>query len=197
MKDFDHLLSVWQEQPKLPRLSVDDVLKQVKRGINKLERKVLWGIVGISLAIIFTAGLTLFAVYEQQALSYIGLCVMLLGMAAYLILQIGDYRTLARHDITLDPGAYLNSLKEYQKRRAYLYGRFYYIFALMLCLGISFYTVEVLTNKPLIFKILYYTFCVACILISVFYLKNRFIQREQKRVSYLIDRLERLEGQFE
>ena len=29
MKDFDHLMSVWQEQPKKDQLSVDDVLKQV------------------------------------------------------------------------------------------------------------------------------------------------------------------------
>lgn len=195
MKDFDHLLSVWQEQPKLPKLSVDDVLKQVKRGINKLGLKVLWSIVSISVAIITTASLTLFAVFEQR-LSYIGLFVMLIGMVAYLVLQVGDYRTISRHDMTLNPGAYLNSLKEYQKRRAYLYGRFYYAFVLMICLGISLYTVEILQNKPIFVKIIYYTVCVAYILFCTFYLKDKLIQREEKRVSYLIDRLEQLGGQF-
>jgi hypothetical protein len=196
MKDFDHLLSVWQEQPKSPRLSVDDVLKQVKKGINKLEVRVLWSIFSISVAIITTTGLTLFAVFEQR-LSYIGLFVLLIGMVMYLTLQVGDYRTIARHDVTLNPGAYLNSLKEYQKRRAYLYGRFYYAFVLMVCVGISLYTVEVLNNKPLIFRIVYYTVCAAYILFCTFYLKDRIIKREEKRVSYLIDRLERLEIQFE
>lgn len=196
MKDFDHLLSVWQEQPKLPKLSVDDVLKQVKKGINKLGIRVLWSIVSISVAIATTAGLTLFAVFEKR-LSYIGLFVLLIGMIVYLILQIGDYRTIARHDLTLNPGAYLNSLKEYQKRRAYLYGRFYYAFVLMICVGISLYTVEVLNNKPLIFRIIYYTVCTAYVLFCTFYLKDKLIQREEKRVSYLIERLERLESQFE
>jgi hypothetical protein len=196
MKDFDHLLSVWQEQPKLPKLSVDDVLKQVKKGINKLGIRVLWSIVSISVAIATTAGLTLFAVFEKR-LSYIGLFVLLIGMIVYLILQIGDYRTIARHDLTLNPGAYLNSLKEYQKRRAYLYGRFYYAFVLMICVGISLYTVEVLNNKPLIFRIIYYIVCTAYVLFCTFYLKDKLIQREEKRVSYLIERLERLEGQFE
>ncbi|UEG55290.1 hypothetical protein LLH06_09995 [Mucilaginibacter daejeonensis] len=196
MKDFEHLISVWQEQPKQPRLSVDDVLKQVKKGINKLGSRVLYGIIAISVTIIFTAGLTLFAVFERR-LSYIGLFVLLFGMIAYLILQIGDYRTITRQDLTLDPAAYLNSLKEYQKRRAYLHGRFYYAFALMTCLGISFYTIEVFQNKPLMFKVTYYIFCAIYILFCTFYLKDRFIQREQKRVSYLIERLERLEGQFE
>ena len=196
MKDFDHLLSVWQEQPKSPRLSVDDVLKQVKKGISKLETRVLWSIVSISVAIVTTAGLTLFAVFEQR-LSYIGLFVLLLGMIMYLILQVGDYRTISRHDLTLNPGAYLNSLKEYQKRRAYLYGRFYYAFVLMICIGISLYTVEVLNSKPLIFRVVYYSVCAAYILFCTFYLKDRIIKREEKRVSYLIDRLQRLEGQFE
>jgi hypothetical protein len=196
MKDFDHLLSVWQEQPKSPRLSVDDVLKQVKKGINKLEVRVLWSIFSISVAIITTTGLTLFAVFEQR-LSYIGLFVLLIGMVMYLTLQVGDYRTIARHDVTLNPGAYLNSLKEYQKRRAYLYGRFYYAFVLMVCVGISLYTVEVLNNKQLIFRVIYYTVCAAYILFCTFYLKDRIIKREEKRVSYLIDRLERLEIQFE
>jgi hypothetical protein len=196
MKDFDHLLSVWQEQPKSPRLSVDDVLKQVKKGINKLEVRVLWSIFSISVAIITTTGLTLFAVFEQR-LSYIGLFVLLIGMVMYLTLQVGDYRTIARHDVTLNPGAYLNSLKEYQKRRAYLYGRFYYAFVLMVCVGISLYTVEVLNNKQLIFRVIYYTVCAAYILFCTFYLKDRIIKREEKRVSYLIDRLVRLEIQFE
>ncbi|WP_345951869.1 hypothetical protein ABDD95_10615 [Mucilaginibacter sp. PAMB04274] len=196
MKDFEHLLSVWQEQPKQPQLSVDDVLKQVKKGINKLGIRVLYSIAITAVALIFTSGLTLFAVYEQR-LSYIGLFVMLLGMIAYLVLQIGDYRTITKHDLTLNPAAYLKSLKEYQNRRAYLNGRFYYAFALMICLGISLYTIEVFQNKPLIFRILYYTFCGVYILIATFYLKDRLIQREQKKVSYLIERLERLEGQFE
>jgi hypothetical protein len=195
MKDFDHLLSVWQEQPKSPRLSVDDVLKQVKKGINKLGIRVLWSIVSISVAIVTTAGLTLFAVFEQR-LSYIGLFVLLIGMIMYLVLQVGDYRTISRHDVTLNPGAYLNSLKEYQKRRAYLYGRFYYAFVLMICVGISLYTVEVLNNKPLIFRVVYYTVCAAYILFCTFYLKDKIIKREEKRVSYLIDRLERLGEQF-
>ncbi|MDT3401600.1 hypothetical protein [Mucilaginibacter terrae] len=196
MKDFEHLLSVWQEQPKQPRLSVDDVLKQVKKGVNKLGIGVLYGIIAATVAIVFTAGLTLFAVFEQR-LSYIGLFVMLFGMITYLILQIGDYRTITRHDVTLNPAAYLKSLKEYQTRRAYLNGRFYYAFAVMICVGVSLYTVEVFANKHIAFKILYYIFCGGTIIFTTFFLKDKFIQREQKRVSYLIERLERLEGQFE
>ena len=35
MKEFEHLMSVWQGQPKPGRLSVDEALKQVKKGITQ------------------------------------------------------------------------------------------------------------------------------------------------------------------
>ena len=44
MKEFEHLMSVWQEQPKKDQLSVDDVLKQVKKGMNSMGRKLFWNI---------------------------------------------------------------------------------------------------------------------------------------------------------
>ena len=52
MKDFDHIMSVWQDQPKKDQLSVDDVLKQVKKGVNGLSRKLFWNItiMGITLS---------------------------------------------------------------------------------------------------------------------------------------------------
>lgn len=32
MKDFEHLMTVWQGQPVKEQLSVDEALKQVKKG---------------------------------------------------------------------------------------------------------------------------------------------------------------------
>jgi hypothetical protein len=196
MKDFEHLVSVWQGQPKSDRLSVDEALKQVKKGFSKLSSNLLWGIVSICLAMAALGGLVLFAIFEKGA-SYIGLFTILAGLFVYLILQIGDYRTLARHDITTNPALYLNTLKEYQKRRAYLYGTFYYIFLLIICVGVSLYTIEILEYKSLLIKLLYYGFCIAYFLFFTFYLKDKLIENERNRVNSMIERLERLQGQFE
>ena len=48
MKDFEHLMSVWQEQPLHDRLSVDEVLKQVKKGIRDITNQLYWGIVAMT-----------------------------------------------------------------------------------------------------------------------------------------------------
>ncbi len=47
MKDFEHLMSVWQGQPKQDQLSVDEVLKQVKKGIRSITSQLYWGIVAM------------------------------------------------------------------------------------------------------------------------------------------------------
>jgi hypothetical protein len=196
MKDFEHLVSVWQGQPKPDRLSVDEALKQVKKGLNNLSSNVLWGIVSICAAMAAIFGLALFAVFEK-GMSYIGLFTILAGLIMYLFLAVGDYRTLSRHDITANPAFYLNTLKEYQRRRANLYGRFYYIFLLIIALGVSLYTVEILEHKAMLIKILYYGFCIAYFLFFTFYVKDKIVQNEHKKVNAIIERLERLQGQFE
>jgi len=60
MKDFDQLMSVWQGQPKQDQLSVDDVLKQVKKGMTTMSRKLLWSIVSMSISLVVVLGVMLF-----------------------------------------------------------------------------------------------------------------------------------------
>jgi hypothetical protein len=47
MKEFEHLMSVWQGQPATDKLSVDEALKQVKKGIRGITNKLYWSIVAM------------------------------------------------------------------------------------------------------------------------------------------------------
>ncbi|RKR83459.1 hypothetical protein BDD43_3668 [Mucilaginibacter gracilis] len=196
MKDFEHLMTVWQGQPVKEQLSVDEVLKQVKKGMGSLRFKTLQGIIGISVALAVTAIALLFAVFTSWA-SYIGLITLIIGMSIYLSLQIGDYRTISSHDPTIDPVKYLDTLKIYQKRRAYLYDKFYYIYAVIITIGVGFYAVEVLEDKPLMVKLVYYSLTAAFIIFCSLFLKDKIIKSEKEKVSLLIEKLERLQEQFE
>ena len=196
MKDFEHLMTVWQGQPVKEQLAVDEVLKQVKKGLGSLRNKTLQGIISISVALFVIVMLLLFSPFETQT-SYLGLTTLIIGMSIYLSLQIGDYRTISSHDPTIDPVAYLDTLKLYQKRRAYLYGRFYYIYVIILIIGISFYTVEALQGKALMVKVLYYALTAAFILFCTLFLKDRIIANEKEKVMLIVDKLERLKEQFE
>jgi hypothetical protein len=196
MKDFDHLLSVWQAQPKPDKLEVDHVLKQVKKGIGGLSRKLMWNIFSFVIA---TAGVfivLLFFAFEYWT-TYAGGFIVLLSMIVYTYFLVGDYRLLNKHDATMAPGDYLQSLQEYQRNRARMYGWMYYIYLLSLSVGLSLYLFEVLSSLSPKAKLIAYSLNVAWLLFTTFYLKDRIFKREQEKLNLMIDRLVRLQNQFE
>jgi hypothetical protein len=195
MKDFEHLISVWQGQPKQEQLSVDEVLKQVKKGIRSITSQLYWGIVAMIVMLVLTFVITFFFVF--QWLTYIGLLIMLSTMMAYAIRIIRNYRILSKHDATQNPADYLQDLKEYQKNQAKIAGWFYYLYVLLISMGLSLYLVEVLYNAPLYYKIGFYSFTIIWILFLTFYYKKRIFKSQEEKLNLIIDRLERLQGQFE
>ena len=195
MKDFEHLMSVWQDQPKKEQLSVDDALKQVKKGMRGITNQLYWGIVAMIVMLTLTFIITFFFVFHW--LTYVGLFIMMITMLLYAVMTVRNYRILNKRDATLNPSEYLQDLKEYQKNRAKIVGWFYYLYVLLISLGMSLYLIEVLNNVPLYYKIGFYTFTVVWILFLTFYYKNRIFKNEEEKLNLIIDRLERLQGQFE
>src|SRR5437879_3289595 len=152
MKDFEHLISVWQGQPKQEQLSVDEVLKQVKKGIRGITNQLYWGIVAMIAVLVLTFVILFFFVF-QSWLTYVGIFTMLVTMMLYAMMIIRNYRILNKRDATLNPNEYLQDLKQYQKNRAKITGWFYYIYLLLISAGLSLYFVEVLQNASTLYKI--------------------------------------------
>jgi membrane protein YdbS with pleckstrin-like domain len=196
MKDFDHLMSVWQAQPKQDQLSVDDVLRQVKKGIRSITSQLYWGIVAMGAVLMLTFLILFFFVF-QSWLTYVGISIMLLTMLLYSIIIIHNYRILNKRDSTLNPSEYLQDLKEYQKNRAKIVGWFYYTYVLLISLGLSLYFVEVLRNSTVLYKLLVYGLTFVWILFLTFYYKKRIFKNEEEKLNLIIEKLERLQGQFE
>ena len=111
--------------------------------------------------------------------------------------MIRDYRIINKHDITTSPIQYLQSLKEYQKNRAKLYGNLYYTYVMLLSIGLAMYFWEVLYDASLLGKIVVYSLTAAWFLICTFYLKQRIVKNEEEKINLIVERLERLKGQFE
>ncbi|MDB5136655.1 MAG: hypothetical protein JWP37_3258 [Mucilaginibacter sp.] len=195
MKDFEHLISVWQGQPKQEQLSVDDTLKQVKKGVRGITNQLYWGIVAMIAMVALTFIITFFFVF--QWLTYVGLFIMMITMLLYAAMITRNYRILNKRDATLNPTEYLQDLKEYQKNRAKIVGWFYYLYVLLISLGMSLYLIEVLNNAPVYYRIGFYAFTTIWILFLTFYYKKRIFKNEEEKLNLIIERLERLQGQFE
>ena len=196
MKDFEHIMSVWQAQPANEQLSVDEALKQVKKGINGLSRKLFWGIIAMSIAVVNSFVVLFFFVF-QSWVTYVGIFIMVITMLLYVLMMIRDYRIIHKRDVTTSPAEYLQSLKEYQKNRAKLYGNLYYTYVMLLSIGLTLYFLEVLDGASILSKIVVYTLTLAWFLICTFYLKQRIVKSEEEKINLIVERLERLKEQFE
>jgi|SRR5665213_3219466 len=196
MKEFEHLMSVWQGQPKPDQLSVDEALKQVKRGISGIASKLYWGIVAMIVLIASAFIVTFFFSFRSNATT-IGILIILVTMISYLSLLLRHYHIINKHDLTQNPSEYLNTLKEYQKNRSKITGWFYYIFVLLISAGLALYFIEVLENAPLYFKLITYGSTIIWFLFITFYLKPRMFKNEEEKLNLMIDRLIRLQEQFD
>lgn len=196
MKDFDQLMSVWQEQPKKDQLSVDDVLKQAKRGINSMTHKLLWNIATMIISLVGLALVMLFFVFTSW-ITYVGITIILTTMILYVSMMVRDYRLLSVQDVTDNPTAYLESIKEYRRNRAKVYGWMYYLYVVLISAGLLLYFFEVLQSASTGFKIAAYGLTGTWLLFCTFYLKNRFVKSEQDKLNLIIDRLVRLQSQFD
>ena len=196
MKEFEHLVSLWQGQPSHDRLSVDEVLKQIKKDIRGITNKLFWGIVAIVALIICSFIITFFFSFRSTATN-LGILIILFSMLMYLSYMIRQYHILRKHDITQNPSEYLNDLKEYQKDRSKIIGWFYYTYMLLISTGLALYFVEVLEEAPLYFKLITYGSTIIWFLFITFYLKPRMFKNEEEKLNLMIDRLIRLQEQFD
>lgn len=196
MKDFEHLKSVWLEQPEDHPLSVEEVLKQVKKEMDTVSRKLFWSIVALTTAFVNMFIILVFFAF-QSWLTYIGIIIMLITLLIYSVLLIRDYRLIYRKDFMLNTSEYLQHLKAYQKKRAQLYGWTYYLYLLLLSFGLGLYLTEILQSASPYFKIFTYSLTLIWFLICTFYLKQKIFKNEQEKINLMIDRLHRLQHQFE
>lgn len=196
MKEFEHLMSVWQGQPKPDKLSVDEALKQVKKGIRGITSKLYWGIVAMIALIVCAFIITFFFAFRSPA-TIAGILIILITMLMYLSLIVRHYHILNKHDLTQNPTEYLNTLKAYQKNRSKVIGWFYYVFMLLISVGLALYFVEVLEEAPLYFKLITYGSIILWFLFITFYLKPRMFKNEEEKLNLMIDRLIRLQEQFD
>jgi len=175
---------------------VDEVLKQVKKGMSSMSRKLLWSIASMSVSLAVILGMMLFLVF-QSWITYLGIVIILITMIMYIMMMIRDYKLIHSRDATINPTDYLQHLKEYQKNRAAIYGWMYYIYVLMLSIGLALYFFEVLQSATRAFKIAAYGITAVWLLFCTTYLRKRFLSNEQEKLGLMIDRLVRLQNQFD
>lgn len=195
MKNFEELSSMWVTQPQKEQITADVLLKQVKKGTQSLQQKLLVSILMMAATFIFMIVLFLFFLFNSW-LTYAGIFITMGTILIYAVLMYRDYRLIASHDPTVEVNIYLQKLKEYQKGRNRMNGKMLYVYSVLLSIGLGLFLIEILRSVPLLVEILAYFAFIGWMAFVTFYLRKKIIKTEQEKIGQVINRLERLKLQF-
>jgi len=195
MKDFDALKNIWHGQAALPKLSYDDILKEVRKSKSAFANKLLIETLGMAAAIVM---FTLIWVYKPFLMwtSHLSLAIFILCCLYYIFVQFRDYRDISSgKSLFHKPDEYIVYLKNYRRNRLILNTRKYTIYSLFIGIAFALYFIEVYFVAPLWQTIAGIAFTIGWFAVCA-YLMRIYITKEQNKLGDIISKLEKLEQQF-
>lgn len=196
MKDFEALKVIWHNQVSLPKVSHEDVFKKIQKTKNGLSRKLLFEILGMTLATIVIFSMWWLIPFSMWT-SHLAFAIFLSCCIYYLIIMISNYQQIKHDELINKPEDYINYLKTYKEKRYILNTRKYRIYSIFLSVGFLLYFVEISFLIPLWLTILTLILTFSWIFFSYFVLMKMYIKREESKLEGMIHNLERIQKQFE
>ncbi|TKC10572.1 hypothetical protein FA048_10350 [Pedobacter polaris] len=196
MQEFDHIEALWAKHTVDVKISADDMLKQAKKEVNGIRTKSLLNIGGMILSFFAMAMLWLF--YDVQTwTTHAGISIIIIAIAVYTIILYNNYRIISKSDFTVNPNEFISSLKLYQLNRFALYNRLYWFYAIALSLGMVFYFVEILAQLDLWMRVVAIVVSFGWMIFCSTLVRKAVIRKDKERIALLIEKFERISGQFQ
>jgi len=199
MQEFDHIEALWAKHTVDVSISADEMLKQAKKEVSGIRTKSLLNIGGMTLSFIAVVGLwaALWLFFDFRSwTTHIGIGIIVIAVAVYTVILYNNYRIISKSDFTVNPNEFISSLKKYQLDRFALYNKLYWFYTIALSLGMVFFFVEVLGHMEvwaqLIFIIISFGWMIFCSTL----VRKAVIKRDKERIALLIEKFERISGQF-
>lgn len=196
MKDFEAIKLIWHNQVSLPKVSHEEVFKKIRKTKNGLSRKLLFEILGMTLATIVIFSIWWIIPFSMWT-THLAIIIFLSCCIYYLITMISNYQQINHDSLINKPQDYINYLKAYKEKRYILNTRKYRIYSIFLSVGFLLYFVEISFLIPLWLTILTLTLTFTWILFSYFILMKIYIKKEESKLEGMIHNLERIQKQFE
>ncbi|MCZ4222347.1 hypothetical protein [Pedobacter rhodius] len=195
MQAFDQIQELWQKHEVEVKVSADEMLQQAKKEVNGLKLKSTLNILGMTASFLAIAAIWIYYHFESWT-THVGISITMIAIGVYTLILYRDHRLIAKSDYTVHPNEYLRSLKTYQLNRYKLYNSLYWFYVVALSLGLIFYFVEILTHFNTIQKIIAVGLTAIWITFCSTILRKAVIKREKERIALLIEKFERISGQF-
>jgi hypothetical protein len=195
MQEFDHIEALWAKHTVDVNISADEMLKQAKREVSGIRTKSLLNIGGMVLSFLSVAAIWLLFDFQSWT-THAGISIIIISVAVYTVILYNNYRIISKSDFTANPNEFIESLKLYQINRLSLYNRLYWFYVIALSLGMLLYFFEVLGRLQLWAQITAVTLSFGWMIFCSTLVRKAFIKRDKERIALLIEKFERISGQF-
>lgn len=197
MKDFEALKDIWHGQAELPKLSYEDILKNVRNTRGRFANKLLFQVISL----ICSISILLYVFFKNDfklGTSQLGILIFIICLFVYLFIQIRDYRNISNSENLLDkPDEYIAYLKSYKHRRYILNTRIYRIYMVFIAVGLALGFIELFFTMSVWQTALAIVFSIGWFALCYYVFMRLYIRKEEARINEMIQNLERLQGQFQ
>lgn len=196
MRDFEALKDIWCNQVALPKVSHEDVLKKVSKTKKAYANKLLLEVLAMGIAIALLIILWIFLPAKMWT-THAATVIIITSCLYYLIYQIRDFSKINNNTSLIDkPDEYISYLKNFKQSRYNLNTKKYKGYVLFLGFAFLLYFIEISFTAPLWSTILGAIATAAWFAFCYFVLMRNYIRKEESKIQYMIENLERLQKQF-
>ncbi len=195
MQQFDQIEALWAKHTVDVNISAEEMLKQAKKEVNGMRTKSLLNIGGMILSVIAMAMLWLF--YDvQNWTTHAGISIIIITILVYTTILYNNYKIISKVDFTVNPNEFIAKLKIYQLNRLAMHNRLYWFYTLALSLGMALYFIEILAHMEFWMQTLAIILSFGWIIFCSTLVRKAVIKKDKERIALLIEKFERISGQF-
>jgi hypothetical protein len=195
MQEFEHIQSLWHSHKVEVKISADEMLAQAKKEVNGVRSRSLMNIIGMVLSFLAIAALWLFFDFQSWT-THAGITIIITAIAVSTFTLYRSHRLISDNDFTAHPKEFLNSLKTFQLSRYTLYNKLYWFYAAALTVGGILFFFENLSLLTFWVKASLIIFTLFWMVFSATVLRKGYMKKEKERIDLLIEKFERISGQF-
>lgn len=184
---------IWKQK----KANVPDV-SEIKTKANIYRRKQWFTSVFLTLILLSDIGVFIW-IWCEINLSYIsklGLIIVSVALAFYIFFNFQRMGILKKINPSQNHQEYLQQMKNLQKKDLYMQTKGMAIYFVLLSVGVAIYLFGLVKNRDWLWSAVIYVVTFGWILFGWFYIRPRRIRKGQKKISEVIQSLEKIEEDF-
>lgn len=195
MKDFDSLLNIWNSQKTNPTIDYKEVIANYKKSTSLFKNKIWTELI---LMLIATLGIIFlwFKTDFTYTTTHLSIFLIICCCIFYIYNQIKSLKSLENDSLFEKPEKHIEFVKSFRKTRYKQNTLNYYIYSAGIGVAMLLYFIEFFSHLDSTLIVLAIAFLIAWFLITSFFIRKLYIQKEERKFNDMLNDLERVQQQL-